>query len=438
MIEMEMVLAEAASSPQGLLMLAPVLQNWLHPHGEGALSSNVGAADLAFQRWFRFKEAYSPRIVMDAIRENGRKVQRCIDPTGGSGTTALVCSFLGIECDTVEVNPFMADLISAKTRIYDTASLAVDVAEVIAARPKSDSLARYAEAPATLIEPGENERWVFNLAVARQIGAFADAIELADPRNQPFLRVMLGSILRDVSNVVVNGKGRKYRKGWERRIVTAAQVVDRMRDACKAAYGDVVRYSSRLEGEAVVHLGDARELVADLPDADCAIFSPPYPNSFDYTDIYNLELWMLGYLRSAADNRGLRLATMHSHVQLNRPGRVPAGRSSTLEAASIGIERNRLSLWHRGIPEMLSSYFADMEGVISDLASVIRPGGLITVIVGGSSYAGVAVDAPTIIAELGRSMGLELVRHTNLRSMRLSAQQGGQFGLSEDAVVFRC
>jgi len=433
-----MDLAEFPLSPHSLLMAAPVLQNWLHPHGEGALSSNVGAADLAFQRWFRFKEAYSPRLVMDALRENGRPVRRCIDPTGGSGTTALVCSFLGIECDTVEVNPFMADLIFAKTCCYDTPSLARDIADVIAARPGPGSLDRYAGAPSTLIEPGENDRWVFNLAVAAQIAAFADAIEHADPSNQPFLRVMLGSVLRDVSNVVVNGKGRKYRRGWERRVVTGAHVVGRMREACTAAYGDVVRYSSRLDGETTVHRGDARDLVTELPEADCAIFSPPYPNSFDYTDIYNLELWMLGYLRSAADNRGLRLATMHSHVQLNRPSRTPAGRSATLEAALAEIERNRSSLWHRGIPAMLASYFADMEGVVSDLANLIRPGGLITIIVGGSSYAGVAVDAPTIIADLGRHMGLDLARQTNLRSMRLSAQQGGQFGLSEDAVVFRC
>lgn len=59
-------------------------------------------------------------------------------------------------------------------------------------------------------------------------------------------------------------------------------------------------------------------------------------------------------------------------------------------------------------------------------------------IVGGSSYAGIGVDAPKIIAELGQDMGLDLVRHSPLRAMRLSAQQGGQFGLSEDAVVFAC
>ena len=438
MIGLEIGFAERSTFPANSLMGAPVMQNWLFPHGEGSLSSNVGAADLAYQRWFRFKEAYSPRLVIEALQENSRPVSRCIDPTGGSGTTALVCSFLGIECDTVEVNPFMADLIAAKTRRYDTGALSADIAAVLSERPKDGGLTRYVNAPSTLIEPGEGERWVFNALVAAQIAAFADGIDVVREEHRAFLRVMLGSVLRDVSNVVVNGKGRKYRRGWNKRVITGSHVVDAMRSACNAGFSDIVRFSSRLQGDTHVHHGDARVKTADLPEADCAIFSPPYPNSFDYTDIYNLELWMLGYLRSGQDNRKLRLATMHSHVQLNREAREPSGCSPEFMRALEAVDESRSRLWHRGIPSMLRSYFADMEGIIADLAERIRPGGLITVIVGGSSYAGIGINAPRIIAELGQDMGLDLVRHSPLRAMRLSAQQGGQFGLSEDAVVFSC
>lgn len=51
---------------------------------------------------------------------------------------------------------------------------------------------------------------------------------------------------------------------------------------------------------------------------DLAVFSPPYPNSFDYTDVYNIELWTLGYIRDAASNQRLRSATLSSHVQIGR------------------------------------------------------------------------------------------------------------------------
>ncbi len=33
----------------------------------------------------------------------------------------------------------------------------------------------------------------------------------------------------------------------------------------------------------VVLRGDSRELLGSIDEADLAVFSPPYPNSFDYT-----------------------------------------------------------------------------------------------------------------------------------------------------------
>ena len=71
--------------------------------------------------------------------------------------------------------------------------------------------------------------------------------------------------------------------------------------------------------------GDTRKRMADLDGPfDLILFSPPYPNSFDYTDIYNLELWVLGYLASAEDNLTLRRATLRSHVQIKRDDDLPA------------------------------------------------------------------------------------------------------------------
>ena len=74
-------------------------------------SSNVEAQDLPFQRWYRFKEAFSPRFVSAAVSSLDRRPTVCLDPFGGSGTTALTCQFLGVRPATVEVNPFLADLI---------------------------------------------------------------------------------------------------------------------------------------------------------------------------------------------------------------------------------------------------------------------------------------------------------------------------------------
>ena len=60
------------------------------------------------------------------------------------------------------------------------------------------------------------------------------------------------------------------------------------------AIEDIVRFGRRPCTQYTLLRGDARTVIAEAPPADFALFSPPYPNSFDYTDIYNVELWMLG------------------------------------------------------------------------------------------------------------------------------------------------
>jgi hypothetical protein len=89
--------------------------DWLRLYTEaGPTSSNQGAARLPFQRWFHFKEAFSPKFVADILSSLPYKVNTCLDPFGGSGTTAVTCRMLGISSVSIEVNPFLADLSDAK------------------------------------------------------------------------------------------------------------------------------------------------------------------------------------------------------------------------------------------------------------------------------------------------------------------------------------
>lgn len=96
-----------------------VAQSWFARHEFfGPASTNQDSHDLPFQRWYRFKEAFAPRAVVEAFSALPIRPQTCIDPFGGSGTTSLTAQFLGVRPTTVEVNPFLADLIEAKLTTY--------------------------------------------------------------------------------------------------------------------------------------------------------------------------------------------------------------------------------------------------------------------------------------------------------------------------------
>lgn len=404
-------------------------------------STNQGTEHVAFQRWFRVKEAFSPLFVRDVVKSLATPPATCLDPFGGSGTTALTCQFLNIAPTTVELNPFLADLIEAKLTTYDPS-------EVSAARERiASSLAtfdpdlqtEYTSAPATLIEPGVNERWIFDAPVMRRIAQYRHAITaLNDPRHRRLFTVLLGSILVHLSNVVINGKGRRYRGGWQKVQRTAVHVDVAFQAAFENALYDIVRLPGRAYRDYRLLRGDSRQRLGELTGPfDLVLFSPPYPNSFDYTDIYNIELWVLGYLATAADNTALRTSTLRSHVQIKRDHALPTQSSPLLGTVIEGLESVRSTLWSRQIPGMVGSYFADLAEIMMNSHRMLSDDGRIAMVVGDSRYADVIVPVARILGELGRDMGLEVDRITTLRPMRASAQQGGDHLLSEDLIVLR-
>lgn len=413
-------------------------RDWTGDRCVPAVGTNAGHAPLPFQRWRRFKEAFAPEIVQRAVTESSGPIRHIADPFGGSGTTALAAQFLGVRPTTIEVNPFLADLIEAKIAPLDV-DAAVGafgrVVEEAALDPEAEP-PRFAGAPPTFVEPGQDGRYVFSRAVACRILAYRKAIErVQDERSRRLFRVVLASTAIPASNVVVSGKGRRYRSGWWKR-ESDPSLVDRLfRRGVVEALHDLRRFASRRCLQYAVLRGDARALAGSIGAHDLAVFSPPYPNSFDYTDVYNVELWSMGYLSDGAANRRLREATVRSHVQLFRDFDAGTVRSATLKTTVEALREVRGELWNRHIPEMIGAYAADLAVVLEKLGRGLRVGGRAYVVVGDSRYAGVHVPVGKILADVAEPLGYRVLEMEPSRSMRASPQQGGRHELGETLVV---
>ena len=248
------------------------------------MGTNVGAAVLPFQTWRRFKEAFAPELVERALRETAGAVRHIVDPFGGSGTTALAAQFLGVKPTTVEVNPFLADLIEAKIAPIDF-DIAAEVFGWIVDRVARGNEPRkpvFQGAPATFVEPGQNGRYIFSRAVARRLLAYRAVIdEVRDTACNRLFRVVLASTAIPASNVVVSGKGRRYRRGWQDRVIEPEIIDELFRAGVLQALYDLRLFAARRCLKYRVLRGDARVLIDEVGPHDLAVFSPPYPNSFD-------------------------------------------------------------------------------------------------------------------------------------------------------------
>jgi hypothetical protein len=403
-------------------------------------SSNREAGEMPFQRWYNFKEAFAPEFVAEIIGSMPGKPARCLDPFGGSGTTALTCQFLGMHASTIEVNPFLADLTEAKLSAYDVDSLVTDrcvladrcaVAELVL----DSRQPAFPGAPATFVEPGLDERWIFDRDVAARIVAYRHAIEdVESETNRRLFRVLLGSVLIPVSNVTISGKGRRYRSNWQARRRCANDVDRLFEEAFQRALYDICRYGDRRTGTYTLLRGDCRSRLADAGETDLVLFSPPYPNSFDYTDIYNVELWALGYLETTAANRSLREATLRSHVQIKRDFGGAGLQSPTLARTLDQLNARTDELWNANIPAMVAAYFRDLQTVMERSRRLMNEAGRLVMVVGDSRYAEILIDVPAVVAELAPSAGFRCEESIAVRSMRSSPQHGGGFSLGESLV----
>jgi hypothetical protein len=345
---------------------------------------------------------------------------------------------MGVHPVTIEVNPFLADLIESKLICYDTDSLARDlghvigVASSISVNPDED----LAQLPPTFVEPGRNGRWIFDRVVATRIAALLKAFDSIENENHRRLfRVLLGGVLIDASNVIINGKGRRYRQRASRHNGRSVSLDDHFRKAAQRAIREIHRFARRACTSYELRRDDCRLAIREMDSFELAVFSPPYPTSFDYTDVYNIELWTLGYLTDSDANRRLRTSTLCSHVQLGREfPQAPTG-SEALDCTLRLLGERSVDLWDRRIPAMVGGYFSDLLLVLDQLSGHITRAGSVWMVIGDSRYADVKIEAGKIIAELSDQVGWKVDSLESCRSMRASPQQGGRLELEETLVV---
>ncbi|PEH86956.1 hypothetical protein CRM95_01080 [Burkholderia gladioli] len=412
--------------------------SWTNGRSIKSFGTNAGAKPIPFQEWHKFKEAFAPELIAFAVESSAIPVKRILDPFGGSGTTSLAAQFLDIHPITSEVNPFLADVIEAKLTSYDTDELVRDLGIVarMSKRRKRSPHKYFAHCPETFIEPGKNGRWIFNEKIAARIAGILSSIEtLPDHHHQRLFRIILSGLLIRFSNVRISGKGRRYRTSIDAHSVTPDELLYKFCDSVKKAIVEIHTHARRRGKSFDLLRGDSRELLTTLDPVDLIVFSPPYPNSFDYTDVYNIELWMLGYLKESAQNRALRMATLSSHVQIHRNFSPAPTESKTLKRTLSSLNGAREILWDAALPEMVGAYFSDMTKILQDCYTTLRKKGALWMVVGDSRYANIHIDVPKILCELAPALGYRVDSTEPFRSMRSSPQQGGRKELAESLVI---
>lgn len=382
-------------------------------------------ADMTFKqnrehsrhRWLRLTPAYSAKLVreiLDGLESPGK----VLDPFSGTGTTGLVCGERGIDCDLLELNPFLAWFAEAKTRNYSEAdrAAAVEMGEEVRAVAPS-----IGDAAAESIPPIKNaERWWGSRERLLALASIRQAIELVGPAYDEHVvnlnKIAFCRVVVEWSNAAFNHQSLSFKKfvehAQERDILPT--LLESLQGALELVLEDA---ATSVSGKVNVLQGDSRRPAAVLPGRyDTVITSPPYPNRMSYVRELRPYMYWLGFLveaREAADldwdaiggTWGVATSRLNTWSSPNRLDHNPDFMGQVSEIA----ETSPL------LANYVHRYFVDMESHIESLATLLQPRAELFYVVGNVKFYDTMVPVERLFESIMREFGLEKVHSEVLR-----------------------
>lgn len=398
--------------------------NWNHNYNNDCIPNFSDNMNLPRHRWYEFKEGFGASLVERAIIETRESCEKetltVVDPFSGSGTTPLTA--LQKNCDAIgfEVNPFMNFVGKTKCKSSEGSRISYlkELEWLMAQKPLE--IQSSLENISSFSEEGGKDKWLFNKSVLRAFEALKKYIGKVE--NKDFFFLALISAIMQCSNAKKDGKCLRYKKNWQELNYSA----DILREKFYLNALEVIEDTEKeplLRGKRKFFLGDSRVNMhkVDKECADLIVFSPPYLNSFDYSDIYRPELFLAEYVADNIELREIRKHTLRSHVQYKWETH---NKSNSIWAQKIAaeIDNRKDYLWNKDIPSMVDDYFYDMERILEESYRIASKGAQLWFVVSTSAYASIEIPVDLILADIAIKQGWTLKSVNALRKLRTSSQ----------------
>jgi DNA modification methylase len=382
------------------------------------ISNAFDTLNLPRHRWYYYKEGFSPDLVKKAIESsNVKKEDIILDPFNGSGTTTLTASLNDYRSIGIEVNPFTSFLSKAKVKNIDIAILN-DAKQFIldnAAKGGESSLKGYS----TFSKTKKNTKWLFNDSILDSFaGGWLASKEIVSYNLKKIIRLALIVSAMQNCNATRDGKCLRYRRNWNDNEYSKETFLSSLQTNFSIMAEDVEKLPI-LKQPKILN-GDARMILANnnIEKFKLCITSPPYLNTFDYTDIYRPELFLGEFVKSNDELYKLRLNTIRSHIQAKWPLPSISNFGELYKSSIKHINENEKNLMNKNIPIMIQAYFEDMLSILKLLRNKAENNAQLWMVVSNSAYADKEMQVDLIIAEMASVANWKLKEVGVLREIK--------------------
>jgi DNA modification methylase len=377
-----------------------------------------------------YKGKFYPQLVRPLINISKiPKGSRILDPFSGSGTIALEAVLNGHKAFGCDINPIAVEIAKSKTEMpfVDLIECEYYVARILR-KLLSGELPRLTNVfTAEAIQ--EIERWFPAPVIDKLSFILYEIGEVPDERIQRFLRVLLSSIIREISQQEPSDL-RIRRRGTE---ITDAPVFELYSSVLNTQMQRLVKfakirsYSPNQMIEPQIWYGSSadRDLVLshlEQESIDLIITSPPYATALPYIDTNRLSLLVLDGLTannrvpieaSMIGTREIRKSTRKFYdakIQAEDFAGITSATANQL-ISSVFTQNNNAEVGFRrkNMAALLYMYFEGMTTVFSNLDVVLRKSGQAFIVIGDTKTTtgeGLTIIQTTkILREIADSLG---------------------------------
>ena len=378
---------------------------------------------MPIHRWYNFKEGYAATLVDDMLSEFDAKPNSYVlDPFAGSGTTLLSAQWKGLRAVGIDIDPFFTFVQQVKLSWFE-----LDLKEV---KNELEKMYSIDEQEASTLNPPElssfagKKRPVFETQTLKELLVFKEAI--ANIRNEKVRRLFklaIASILEKVSLTKKDGKGLKFSKNKKTKSVKSAitkKLEEMYYDLLQVSQNRLLKKTYIQAFTADTRKKDEVQKCLEGQKANFVMFSPPYLNTFDYTEVYKLELWFLDFIKTYAEFKALRARTLRSH-NLWKWESTKIWENELLSQIIEGVAQQ--DLWTKALPVMIQGYFDDMFRSLKNLNDVMEENSNCIIVVGNSCYGNIPIPTDLLLSKAAIDANFDLKEIRVARQLNTSSQQ---------------
>jgi hypothetical protein len=378
---------------------------------------------MPIHRWYNFKEGYAATLVDSMLREFDAKPNSYVlDPFAGSGTTLLSAQWKGLRAVGIDIDPFFTFVQQVKLSWFE-----LDLKEV---RTELEKMYSVDEQKASTLNPPElssfagKKRPVFETQTLKELLVFKEAIaNIGNEKVRRLFKLAIASILEEVSLAKKDGKSLKFSKNKKTKSVKSAitkKLEDMYSDLLQVSQNRLLKKTDVQAFTADTRKKDEVQKCLGCQKVNFVMFSPPYLNTFDYTEVYKLELWFLDFIKTYAEFKALRARTLRSH-NLWKWESTKVWENKSLEQMIEGVEQQ--DLWTKALPVMIQGYFDDMFQSLKNLNDVMEENSYCIIVVGNSCYGNIPIPTDLLLSKAAIDTNFELKEIRVARQLNTSSQQ---------------